>query len=211
MFVFKYNKKKFSVYNFFIRYLYLRLRKCNFSVMISNSFNKTKAINSLLFIAKHIGDKDGVSDKYTALKMLYFAEVLHLNNLGRLITDDNIATLPHGSTPSCSYDLLKKANNEDSFEILNNEKFKAKKPLDIDELSESEIEALVDSINQNKGLGFTELRRKAHDEAYNMAKSKGLRFVPIEYILKQENLPESKIAYIKEHYEFIESLQWLNR
>jgi uncharacterized phage-associated protein len=179
--------------------------------MIGNSFNKTKAINSLILIGNKIADSNGIADKYTALKMLYFAEVIHLANYGRLITDDDIATLPHGSTPSRSYDLLKKANNEPSFEILSNEKFKAVAELDTDELSESEIEALTKSYEQNQFFGFHGLKSKAHDEAYNMAKNKGLRFVPIEYIVKQEKLSESQIAYIKEHYEFLESLQWLNR
>lgn len=178
--------------------------------MISNSFNKTKAINSLILIASKIADSNGIADKYTALKMLYFAEVMHLAKYGRLITDDDIAILPHGSTPSRSYDLLKQANNEPSFEILSNEKFKLVAQLDADELSESEIECILKSYEQNKHFGFYNLKSKAHDEAYNMAKGKGLRFVPIEYIIKQEKLSQEQISFIQHHYEFLESVQWLN-
>ncbi|TFF37094.1 type II toxin-antitoxin system antitoxin SocA domain-containing protein [Mucilaginibacter psychrotolerans] len=178
--------------------------------MISNSFNKTKAINSLILIASKIADSNGIADKYTALKMLYFAEVIHLAKYGRLITDDDIARLPHGSTPSKSYDLLKASSNDPNFQILSNEKFKPLSPIDMDELSESEVEALLQSYEQNKFFGFYNLKSKAHDDAYNMAKEKGLRFVPIEYIAKQEKLSAPEIAYIKEHYDFVESMQWLN-
>ncbi len=173
-------------------------------------FNKTKAINSLILIAEKIQNQDGSTDKYSTLKILYFAEVKHLVKYGRFITDDNIATLQHGSTPSNSYDLLKKANGEPSFEILSNKLFKPIAKLDIDELSESEIECLQLSIQENKQLKFPELKIKAHDEAYNMSKREGLMYVPIDYIAKQEKLPHNEIAFIKEHYDFIESIKWLN-
>lgn len=174
------------------------------------SFNKAKAINSLILIALKIANKDGAADKYKALKILYFSELKHLAKYGRLITDDDFATLEHGSTPSSSYDLLKKSTNQQCFEIINNYVFKPKVSFDSDELSESDIECLIEAIEENKNLDFASLKQKAHDEAYNMAASKKLRFVPIEYLVKQEKLKPEQIAFINEQYEFLESIQWLN-
>ncbi len=55
-------------------------------IMINTIFDRVKSINSLIFIANKIADKNGVADKYTALKILYFAEVKHLKKYSRLIT-----------------------------------------------------------------------------------------------------------------------------
>lgn len=178
--------------------------------LMIRSFNKAKAINSLILIAQKIANQDGVADKYKALKILYFSELKHLSKYGRLITDDDFATLDHGTTPSASYDLLKKRDDQQSFEIINKYHFRPKVALDADELSESDVECLLEAIDENKNLDFASLKQKAHDEAYNMAASKKMRLVPIEYLVKQQKLKPEQIAFINEQYEFIESIQWLN-
>ena len=67
--------------------------------MISYQFDKDKAIAALLYIAKEIADVQGMSDKYAALKILYFAEKKHLVEFGRLITNDRFAALKFGPVP----------------------------------------------------------------------------------------------------------------
>lgn len=170
--------------------------------VISKTFNKVKAINSLIFISNKIANQQGISDKYTALKILYFADVKHLIKYGRLITDDTIARLEHGSTPSSSYDLLKEKNNDGTFNIISNTNFKPKKDLDIEELSESDIECLNEAISENKDLDFGQLKNKAHDQAYNKAENSNENYVDLQYIFEQENLSESQIRFITESYEF---------
>lgn len=170
--------------------------------VISRTFNKAKAINSLIFISNKIANEQGISDKYTALKILYFAEVKHLIKYGQLITDDTIARLKHGSTPSSSYDLLKEKNSDGTFNIINNTNFKPNKDLDIEELSESDIECLNEAILENKDLNFSQLKSKAHDKAYNIAEKLNEKYVDLQYIFEQENLSESQIRFITESYEF---------
>lgn len=170
--------------------------------MTPRTFNKAKAINSLIFIANNIADDKGVSDTYTALKLLYFAEIKHLVRYGRLITDDIIARLPHGSTPSSSYNLLKKINQDGTFNILTNQTFEPAKDLDIEELSKSDVECLNESILENKDLSFSQLKAKAHDAAYNKAEKLKENSIDIQYIFEQENLSESQIRFITESYEF---------
>lgn len=170
--------------------------------MINRTFNRAKAINSLIFIANKISNDKGVSDTYTALKLLYFAEIKHLIKYGRFITDDIIARLPHGSTPSSSYDLLKKINQDGTFNIISNTTFKSVRQLDIEELSESDIECLNESVLENKDLNFSQLKAKAHDAAYNKAEKLSENSVDIQYIFEQENLSESQIRFITESYKF---------
>ncbi|MEX8549181.1 MAG: Panacea domain-containing protein [Mucilaginibacter sp.] len=170
--------------------------------MISRTFDKVKAVNSLIFIANKVANEQGIADKYTALKILYFAEVKHLIKYGRLITDDTIARLEHGSTPSSSYNLLKEKNSDGIFHIISNTTFKPNQELDIEELSESDIECLSQAIAENKDLNFSQLKSKAHDKAYNKAEKLNENFVDLQYIFEQENLSESQIRFITESYEF---------
>ncbi len=171
-------------------------------LIINRTFNKTKAVNSLIFISNKVANDQGISDTYTALKILYFAEIKHLAKYGRLITDDTFARLEHGSTPSFSYDLLKKKNSNGTFNIISNSKFKPNRELDIEELSESDIECLDEAISENKKLNFNQLKGKAHDEAYNKAETLNENYVNLQYIFEQENLSESQIRFITESYEF---------
>lgn len=177
--------------------------------MINTTFDKAKSINSLIYIANKIGNHNGVADKYKALKILYFAEIKHLKKYGRLITNDAIARMPHGSTPSSGYDLLKKKSNEPSFQIIDNNSFKPAISLDIDVLSESDIECIIESINENQHLSFPELKAKAHDTAYNKAEQESKSFVPLDYIIEQENLSIEQASYIKEHYDFLKIIECL--
>ena len=180
----------------------LKQMQTSIEPVISRTFNKVKAINSLIFISNKIANGQGIADKYMALKILYFAEVKHLTKYGRLITDDTIARLEHGSTPSSSYDLLKEKNSNGTFNIINNTTFKPNIALDIEELSESDIKCLTESILENKDLNFSQLKSKAHDKAYNKAEKLNEKYVDLQYIFEQENLSESQIRFITESYEF---------
>jgi hypothetical protein len=46
-------------------------------------------------------------DFHTVLKVLFFADVNHLNNYGRPIVGDDYVALPHGPVPQTTYDILK--------------------------------------------------------------------------------------------------------
>jgi len=169
--------------------------------MVCYQFDKNKAINSLLFISRIIADKNGAAAKYTILKILYFAEKKHLVEYGRLITDDKFAALKFGSVPSNSYDLLDYSNEyfrqADSKNII---------PLiepNLKVLSRSDIECLERSINENKGLGFNELKEKSHDKAYHIAFDNSLQWMSIEDIAEQEGADKDILGYIKEHSEIL--------
>lgn len=84
--------------------------------MIDFPFNREKAINAMLHICNSLG---GTWDKYSLLKILYFAEQKHLAKYGRPITGDNIVAMEYGPVPSISYDEVKYSKvNPHFFQLL---------------------------------------------------------------------------------------------
>lgn len=180
--------------------------------MISYSFDKNKAINSLLFISKKITDKKGIADRYATLKILYFAEKKHLARYGRLITGDKFAALKYGPVPSNSYDILVEEDlykTNSFFKVIDNKHFIPILDPDLNSLSESDIECLDESINENGHLGFEALKSKSHDTAYYLAFDNDVHFMSLEDIAKDEGADDQLINYIREHYEMQNLIQCL--
>lgn len=175
---------------------------------MKRNFKEITAAHSLAYIAKRHFSKYGYNDLYATLKILYFAELKHLVKYGRLITDDQIYAHEHGPVPDSSYSLFK---NSIYFKMNGKREFKTLIDLDLDELSESEIECLNQSIEENLHLGFNDLKKKSHGEAYSRVENNSNKFIPLSYLLEQEGLPENKVEYIKEHYEFLDLIECLNR
>ncbi len=166
--------------------------------MYKNSLNTDIAINALLYICNRISDEDGRVDKYKLLKILYFAEKKHLSKYGRLITDDDFVAMEHGPVPSYCYDVTKTSQNEGYFKILNQSTLIPLKQVDLDELSESEIECLEEAIEENKDLSFKQLKAKSHDEAYNNTGRN--RCIDFDLIVKASGAGENLQDYIRLYY-----------
>ncbi len=142
------------------------------------NMNKEKIINSMLFILNNLSDK---SDLHKIFKILYFADQKHLVTYGFPITGDFYIAMPNGPVPSKSYDVLK-AIRGDSFwsniapeykDLFEVEAYTvtAKKKADLDELAESDVECLIESISENRGLTFQQLKDKSHKIAWENARN----------------------------------------
>ena len=76
-------------------------------------FDKTKALNALLYVANRVQRKDF----HKIFKIIYFAdrqhlaERQHLAKWGEKITTDDYYALPHGPVPTRIYDALKSASH----------------------------------------------------------------------------------------------------
>ena len=167
--------------------------------MIEYEFDKEKAICSILFICQELG---GTWDKYSILKILYFAEKRHISTYGRTITGDKIVALKYGPVPSSSYDIIKDFNlYKDYFEItdesLNN--IRAKVLPNMDVFSESDIECLKLAISENIDLPFGKLKDKSHDEAYDwtIANLGEKSAIPYEKIALSGGASNDMIDYIR--------------
>jgi uncharacterized phage-associated protein len=108
---------------------------------------------------------------------LYFADQKHLVKFGNPISQDYYIAMENGPVPSMSYDILKAIKKDglvasyadifSRFFEVKNYLVKAKTKADMDFFSQSEIDCLNESINENKDLTFDELTKKSHDTAWN--------------------------------------------
>lgn len=107
---------------------------------------------ALYYISKKLGKP---LDKWTGLKLVFFADRYHIRKYGRTITDDFYYAMEHGPVGSTTYDVLKFNTNTshekkyiEHFLEKEDDKYKAKnKNLKLDYLSETDIEALDFAIN----------------------------------------------------------------
>ena len=131
--------------------------------MIKFNYDKEKAIAAMLYI---INKQGGSWDKYSLLKILYFAEKNHLATYGRPITGDTFNALRHGPVPSHSYNLIRYSPDK-YFTLEEDNVITSTVSADLDMLSDSDIECLDKSIKDYQKLSFGSLKAKSHDAAYN--------------------------------------------
>lgn len=161
-----------------------------------------KAVNSLLFVVSKLEK----ADTHKTYKILYFADQKHLLKYGRPIFGDTYVKMKYGPVPSFVKNVVDE-NIEGLEEVVAKYHDYYIKPLvdpDLDYLSESDLECLTESLNENKDLEFAVLTEKSHDYAYNraswnidyldMAKTVGADDDLINYIATQK---------INDHLELI--------
>ena len=152
--------------------------------------DKDKTLNAALFILSKIGQ----ADYHKIFKILYFAEQQHLKNYGQPLTGDVYQAMPYGPVPPLLYDIFKASENQSSpfnealelskaFLVTREERIPYVTPTrepDTDELSETNIEAILNSISENQQLSFQEITEKSHDSAW----------------AKAEKAPETEMSYL---------------
>lgn len=152
--------------------------------------DKEKTLNAALLILEKLGQ----TDYHKIFKILYFAEQQHLKNYGQPLTGDVYQAMPYGPVPSFLYDIFKASENQNSpfgealqlskaFSVTRKDKIPYVSPNmkpNTDELSETNIEAILNSINDNQQLSFKEITDKSHDSAWE----------------KAENAIETEISYL---------------
>ncbi|MBB2951966.1 Panacea domain-containing protein [Sphingobacterium sp. JUb56] len=156
--------------------------------------DRSKSINSMLYIIGILQDRGIDSDIHKVMKLMYFADREHLVTYGFPITGDTYLKLQYGPVPSFSNYV---ANDEitdfkgiisRSGKILN----KNVEP-DLDDLSESEIECLENSVKTFSSYNFTELTDISHDFAYNTSEWD----ISYEKIAEEGGANEDMKAFIK--------------
>lgn len=141
--------------------------------------DKEKTLNAALLILNKLGE----TDFHKIFKILYFAEQQHLKNYAQPLTGDVYLAMPFGPVPSFLYDIFKASENQSSpfgeavelskaFNVIRREKIpyvKANIEANTDELSETNIDAILTSIEENHQLSFREITDKSHDAAWAKA------------------------------------------
>ncbi len=135
-------------------------------------FDKTKALNALLYVANRVQRKDF----HKIFKIIYFADRQHLADWGRPITGDTYIAMEAGPVPSRMYDMMKIVRGDSYlpdteglskyFEIENWMYVKPLVDADFNKLSRNEQEALDSSIEKYSALSYDEIKEKSHDIAW---------------------------------------------
>lgn len=165
-------------------------------------FDRDKAIEAIKFVALNAPNPD----IYWIGKIMYFADLRHLEKYGRLICGDDYVAMPYGTAPSGTLDLLKEARRFvdtpefhpaiGEFEIQGKNKVVPLCKPDMDFFSESDIECLTASIKENGLLTFNQLHNKSLDKAYKSADPNG--FIDIEQIISMLPNAESLLEYTRD-------------
>jgi hypothetical protein len=129
---------------------------------IAFDFDETKAIETMLYLAKRISR----SHKYNICKMLYLADKTSLERYGRFIFGESYSAMHQGATPSKSYDILKRIAKESSDDLcVEGNAVVALRDANLEYLSESDIECLDETI-AIYDKDPRKMIRDAHDDAW---------------------------------------------
>lgn len=176
--------------------------------MTSNKFpfNKEKALNAVLYIAKNLK----CSDFHKIFKILYFSDREHLTEYGSPITGDAYIAMDAGPVPSKVYDIFKIVRG-DSY-MTDTEKFgelfaiedwmylKPKQEANLRKLSPNEKKTINNCLREYGSLTYDEIMEKSHDIAWrstakdyeikldDIAREAGLDSDDLEYINELKNL-----------------------
>ena len=165
--------------------------------------NLEKTLNSALYILQCLG---GESDFHKVFKILYFADQKHLATYGSPISGDLYVAMSHGPVPSKLYDVLKGIRESisteraysDLFEIREGYIIFLKMPPNLEILSESNIECLNQSIEENRQLTFKDLTQKSHKSAWAAAANDEMNVMDIAH---EGGASEEMLKYIELNIE----------
>lgn len=181
------------------------------------NFDSKKLTELVLYILC----KTGGVDFYHVFKILYFAEMKHLAKWGSGIVPDEFCALKYGPVPTRLYDAVKELGQsrmrlseelseavelagEDAPNVL-----LSKREANLEYLSESEIEALNQSIEEHESMTFGQLMRKSHDAAWDEANRRvnGTNVISPISMAKVMNADDAMLAYIEEQMQIESALK----
>ncbi|MCC8376484.1 hypothetical protein CKY10_11505 [Photorhabdus sp. HUG-39] len=175
--------------------------------MISARFDSEKAIEAILYVASIAP----ISDVYHVGKILYFADRLHLERYGRLITGDNYLAMKDGPVAVNAYDIIKVARGDGRFipnkcdvdvirSLLSvegrhgNHQIRALRDFDEDVFSDSDIDCINEAIEKYGNLSFKEIRDISHDSVWMTANQN--REIPLDVIAASCKDGDKLVAYL---------------
>jgi len=121
--------------------------------------NMQKAVESILWLIER-----GESNMYNIWKMLFAAEKHSLNNYGCPITGDIYYAMKHGTVPTDLYSIAKSDKKGIGFHKEGKDALVAEKAYEDGWLSDTDLKSLEFGYNEYKGLSFSEVEGKNHEE-----------------------------------------------
>ncbi|MDZ7821558.1 MAG: DUF4065 domain-containing protein [Candidatus Marinimicrobia bacterium] len=146
-------------------------------------------------------DKNGRNsyDLYKIVKIIYEADLYHIENHIRSVTGDCVFAMDNGLVPSNTYDLLKNEDDKDPFYRRDNNKRKiiANRKPNLYYLSNSDIKALDHAYKLISTQPFSEIRKKHHENPAwkKHYQKKSSERVPFEELITDEEIKEEVKEY----------------
>ena len=140
-----------------------------------------KIIEVILYLARC---KDIELDSYKVVKLVYLADLLHLNTYGRPLTYDQMVAMKYGPVPSTTYRILKKNKqihdvdyDDLPFDLIRRGKLNCvenpKRKVNERLLSKSDLKVLKETVEEHGQKSFDQLRDMTHEhQAYKRAWSR---------------------------------------
>lgn len=165
--------------------------------------NIRKALEVILWCA----ERRGAVDFHTVLKVLFGADLFHLNEYGRPVVGDTYNALPYGPVPQTTYDILKReplaleALGTDTlpFSVEGGYNVRPKRAPDLSVFSKSDLEALEHGWRRFGTLGFSARTYESHQHAaWRNAFEAGRQGMDYADFLEGENATPEAIADLAE-------------
>lgn len=160
-------------------------------------FDKTKAIETLIYIAKRIDHPD-YGD---VLKLAYLADKTSLEKYGRFIFGDTYSAMKYGAVPSHLFDLVKDAKLNGGYDFrIEGYRVISDRDANVKWLSESDTECLDQIISIYGKVPSWKRINDTHDEAFHAAWNKRGRnrsvLMPVESIASMFENSDELLDYL---------------
>ena len=167
------------------------------TVTVQN-LNFDKLVEAILFVASKVPDPT----LHKISKMFYFADKLHLERYGCVLSEDTYHAMEYGPVPSHIYNIMKFAGGAENIPPgdkipsartamalkADRRTVVASREANLDFLSESEVECLADAIAAHGHKSFGRLSDETHDAAWNSVAEN--EAIPLKEIV--ETLPNAE-------------------
>ena len=171
--------------------------------MIHFRNNTEKSLEVILWLANK---RPGI-DFHAILKLLFFADVRHLNDFGRPIVGGAYNAITYGPVSQPTYDILKREplametlglNGEIPFDVRDGYHVYPKRIADERKLSRSDVAALEATLGKYGHLDFDALTEISHEHpAYKNAEDVGRQRMLYEDFLEGERATPEHIDDLK--------------
>jgi uncharacterized phage-associated protein len=135
-------------------------------------FNKEKALEAIIFVASKVQQPT----YHKISKIFYFADKLHLERYGSLLSEDTYIAMDNGPVPSAIYDIMKCAAGRIALPMapqirdalsVSHYYVNVKRSPNMEYLSEAAVECLQEAMEKHGHKSFGQLTDESHDAAWN--------------------------------------------
>ena len=130
--------------------------------------NRAKIIEAILFLISEADKSNKPITQCDIVKSIFLADRRHLNEFGRPVTFDNYCAMEHGPVPSLAYDILKSTDDfpwtRSDTDTARKNYHTARRAVDEDVLSPSDMKVLSDALTTVRSLGFGQIKKLTHED-----------------------------------------------